>query len=85
MDDTINKLKISWKQVAALYDFALFIIVISTVLAPTNLAGPGMDMLVIFITVVANIFFLFRSVFKLIGGDKPYKQVVVVHGIVFFL
>jgi hypothetical protein len=83
MEDKNNQLRMSWKAIVALYGFAFFIIVISSILSPTNLAGPGINMLVIFITIVANVSLFFRSGFKLIGGDKSYKQPVLVHGIVF--
>jgi hypothetical protein len=85
MTELESKLESNWKSILLIYAFAIFVIVISTVLAPTNLAGPGLDMLFILITVTSNVVFLFRSIFRLAKQGKTYRASVIVHGAIFFL
>jgi len=85
MINPTDKLETKWQPIVLFYGFAILLIVIGAFISPTNLAGPGLDLLFVLIAIVGNIVLLFRSAFKLIKQGKAFRVAVAIHAAVFML
>jgi VIT1/CCC1 family predicted Fe2+/Mn2+ transporter len=61
-----NKLSIT----IALYIIGCFLKIIAHAISPTSLAGPGLDLLVILITLLLSVFFILKSIYKQVKYSK---------------
>lgn len=81
---TIKKID-SLRTTTYFYLFSVAGIFISHAIFPTNLAGPGLDIIFYLIFILGTCFFLFRSIFNLIKHGRVFLRNVMINGVVLLI
>ena len=61
------------------YIIVILLTFIFGLIDPTNLAGPGLDMLVVFLGIIGSIVLFAISLIKMIKKDRSYLTTLIIH------